>query len=54
MPQTGGGFLGAEIRDARRQKGIAVIELAAEMGVSLRYLIRLEKGEITAIPEQVE
>lgn len=43
-PKTGGGFIGAEIRDARRQKGITLIELADEMGVGQSYLVRLEKG----------
>lgn len=45
---------GAEIKSARREKKITLVELAYFMGVSQEYLVRLEKGEVPAIPEQIE
>ena len=48
------GFSAAEVKNARRQKSITLVELAEQMGVGQGYLVRLEKGEIAAIPEQIE
>ncbi|HOW59138.1 MAG TPA: helix-turn-helix transcriptional regulator [Candidatus Omnitrophota bacterium] len=49
-----GGFSATEMKNARKQKRITLVELADVMGVSQGYLVRLEKGEIAAIPEQIE
>lgn len=48
------GFSATEMKNARKQKRITLVELADVMGVSQGYLVRLEKGEISAIPEQIE
>ncbi|AYY14956.1 transcriptional regulator [Actinobacteria bacterium YIM 96077] len=36
--------LGAVVREARRQKGLTQAELAAAVGVSREWVVRLEKG----------
>jgi predicted transcriptional regulator len=41
------GFSGTEMKSARKQKSITLVELANQMGVSQGYLVRLEKGTET-------
>lgn len=45
---------GDMIRYIRREKKITIVELAAKMGVSQAYIVRIERGEIKPTVEQVE
>ncbi|HRK61699.1 MAG TPA: helix-turn-helix transcriptional regulator [Candidatus Omnitrophota bacterium] len=45
---------GDQIKKIRKEKGVTLIELAARMGVSQAYLVRIERNEVQPTEEQVE
>lgn len=45
---------GAIIKHLRKDKGITIVQLAKEMGVSQAYISRLEQGQIKPTKEQLE
>jgi len=46
--------IGERLRESRRAKRITIVELAAKIGVSQAYLVRVERGEIKPTNEQIE
>ncbi len=42
------------IKKIRKEKQITLIDLAARMGVSQAYLVRVERNEIQPTKEQIE
>ena len=46
--------LGMQIRNARREKGITLIELAAFMGISQDHLVEIELGNVQPSKAEAE
>ncbi len=42
------------LKQIRKAKEISIVELAAKMGISQAYIVRLERGEIQPTKEQIE
>ncbi|MBU0477951.1 MAG: helix-turn-helix transcriptional regulator [Candidatus Omnitrophica bacterium] len=43
-----------QLKQLRKSKKLTIIELAKKMGVSQKYIVRLEEGKIKPTKEQVE